>query len=252
MPKRYRAESYQPAPGWLSIWDSIYLALAPHAASILQPTGFYEKYDIEVQSADEVRTLEGEEKVAIEKIATALTVAAHCSHQTPAGVVRAWLKRIAKQPALFRIRGIPSEVHSAIVSNYCRAGEPPGTYLQDVFGRQRVRFAAKPQRPTPTNIAKAARRALESQQRQRGRPRNVANRLLAESLAVSFRALGGRIVRRQAPIDREGGGVRYVECGPFFSFLEKVIGPLQAHLDERGLPGVTIETIERIASKQFA
>lgn len=40
MPKRYRAESYRPAPRWLSIWDSMISPLAPHAVSILQPTGF--------------------------------------------------------------------------------------------------------------------------------------------------------------------------------------------------------------------
>src|SRR5207237_8322270 len=121
-----------------------------------------------------------------------------------------------------------------------------------VFGRRRVHFKAKAQRPTPANIAKAARRSLENQRRERGRPRNVANRLLAESLAVSFKAFGGRIVRRQTPIDVQGGGVLYVESGPFFCFLEKVIDPLQSHLAERGLQGVTIETIERIASEQFA
>ncbi|UVO27597.1 hypothetical protein [Bradyrhizobium arachidis] len=251
MPKRYGPESYRPAPSWLSIWSSIYSALAPRAVSILQPTGFYENYDIEVQSADETRTLEGEEKAAIERIATALTIAAHCSHQTPDGVARAWLERIARNPALFRIKGLPPEVHWAIVSNYSRLSEKPGMHLQDVFGRRRVRFEAKAKRPTPASIAKAARRALENQRRQRGRPRNVANRLLAESLALAFRTFGGRIVRRRTPIDAPGGGVRYVESGPFYSFLEKVIGPLQTHLDEVGLPGVTIETIERIAAEEF-
>ncbi|UPK33949.1 hypothetical protein IVB18_38160 [Bradyrhizobium sp. 186] len=252
MPKHYRPESYRPAPSWLSIWDSIYSALAPHAVSILQPTGFYEIYDIDIPRVDGPRQLAGEEKAAIERIATALTVAAHCSHDTSAGIVRAWLERIAKQPALFRSKGLPPGVHWAIVSNYCRDAEKPGTHLQDLFGRRRVHFEATARRATASNIAKAARRALEDQRRLRGRPRNVANRSLAESLAVSFKAFGGRIVRRQTPIDVQGGGVLYVDSGPFFSFLEKVIGPLQAHLDERGLPGVTLETIERIAAEQFA
>jgi hypothetical protein len=59
-------------------------------------------------------------------------------------------------------------------------------------------------------------------------------------------------VRRLVPVDKEGGGVRYVEDGPFHQFLRMVIGPLQEHLDRHGLPPVTIETIERIATEQFA
>jgi hypothetical protein len=51
--------------------------------------------------------------------------------------------------------------------------------------------------------------------RQRGRPRNVANRLLAEYLASVFRSFGGRIVRRQTPINVAGGGVLYVDDVPF-------------------------------------
>ncbi|MGY4429442.1 hypothetical protein ACVWWO_001919 [Bradyrhizobium sp. F1.13.1] len=226
--------------------------LAPHAVSILQSTGFYEKFNIEFDAADPARGLEGEEKVAIEAIATALTVAAHCSHETKGGVVRAWLERIAKQPALFRSRDLPPEVHWKIVSNYCRDGEPPGTHLQDVWGRRRVHFEAKARRPTASNIAKAARRAVLDQRRSRGRPHNIANRMLAESLAQLFKSFGGRIVRRQIQVDVQGGGVLDVDGGPFFCFLEKVIGPLQVHLRAHGFPLVTIETIERIASEQFA
>jgi hypothetical protein len=59
-------------------------------------------------------------------------------------------------------------------------------------------------------------------------------------------------VRRQAPVDKKGGGVRYVEIGPFHQFLKMVIGPLQEHLECHGLPLVTVETIERNATEQFA
>ena len=61
-----------------------------------------------------------------------------------------------------------------------------------------------------------------------------------------------RIVRRQIPIDLDGGGFLYKDDGPFYQFLEKVIGPLQKHLQHNGLPPVTIETIERIAAERFA
>jgi hypothetical protein len=94
--------------------------------------------------------------------------------------------------------------------------------------------------------------AADSLRRIRGRPRNVANRILAEYLAGVFRSFGGRIVRRQTPIEVAGGGAFYVDDGPFYRFLERVIGPLQKHLERHGLPAVTIETIERIATEDFA
>jgi hypothetical protein len=58
-------------------------------------------------------------------------------------------------------------------------------------------------------------------------------------------------VRCQVAIDKKGGGVRYVEDGPFHQFLKRVIGPLQEHLKSHRLQPVT-ETIERIATEQFA
>lgn len=250
MPTRYRSESYQPAPSWLTIWKSIYSWLEPQAVSILQPIGFYEKYDIDVPCGVGVRRLEGEERAAIERIATALTIAAHCSHGAPVGIVQAWLERIAQEPALFFSKDLPPEVHWVVSSNYARHDEVPGTHLQDVFGRRRVRFETRARRPTDTSIAKAARSALKFLRRERGRPSNIANRLLAEILAPAFKALGGRVVRRQIPLDKEGGGIVFVEDGPFHHFLKSVIGPLQAHLKSHGLPGVTIDTVERIATKQ--
>jgi hypothetical protein len=59
-------------------------------------------------------------------------------------------------------------------------------------------------------------------------------------------------VRSLIPVDKKGGGVRYVENGPLHQFLGAVIGPLQEHLHRNGLPPVTIDTIERIATEQFA
>jgi hypothetical protein len=251
VPTRYRRQSYRPAPTWLSIWRLMYSELEPRAVSILQSAGFYEAHDLEVPVEAEGRKLTQDEKAAIESIATALTIAADCAHRTEAGVVAAWLRNIAKSPALFRSKCLPPEVHWAIVSNYRRGLERPGTHLQDVWGRRRVRFEGKARRPTKPNIARAALAAAESLERVRGRPRNQGNRVLAEELSRAFRFLGGRIVRRQVPVDRAGGGVRFVEDGPFNNFLDQVIGPLQAHLKRYGLSAVTIETIERIATREF-
>ena len=248
MPTRYRRQSYQPAPTWLSIWRLMYSELEPGAVSILQSAGFYETQDIDVPVEGEGRKLTAEEKAAIESIATGLTIAADCAHRTETGVVAAWLRNIAKNPALFRSERLPPEVHWAIVSNYQRGLERPGTHLQDVFGRRTVRFEDKARRPTKPNIARAALAASASLRRIRGRPRKGANWLLAEDLSRAFRFLGGHIVRRQVAVNA-GGGARYVEDGPFYHFLKQVIGPLQRHLERHGLSAVTIETVERIATR---
>lgn len=58
---------------------------------------------------------------------------------------------------------------------------------------------------------------------------------LAESLALLFIGCGGRIVRREMPVDVQGSGTLYIYCGSFLSFLETVIGPLHAHLQMHGL-----------------
>jgi hypothetical protein len=48
-----------------------------------RPTGFYERHDLEIPAVLESRELIGEEKAAIEAIATALTIAADCAHPDP-------------------------------------------------------------------------------------------------------------------------------------------------------------------------
>jgi hypothetical protein len=252
MSTRYKAEAYQPAPAWLSIWNHMYSELEGDAVSILQPTGFYAAHDIEVPAIVEGRKIGPEESAAIGRIATALTIAADGAHRTAPGIVSAWLERVARNPTLLRSTQLPPEIHWVIASNYRRHLEAPGTHLQDVYSRRRVRFEAKARRPTSRNIARAARMARNSLRRGRGRPRNLANRILAEYLASVFRSFGGRIVRRQTPVDVAGGGVLYVDDGPFYYFLERVIGPLRKHLERHGLPAVTIETIERIATEDFA
>ena len=211
MPTRYRMQAYRPAPGWLSTWDSMYSKLEPLAVEILEPTGFYARYDVEIPEMIEGRALGVEEKDAIERIATALTIAADAAHRTPPGIVAAWLDRIAENPALFRSEQLPPEVDWQIASCYRRGSERPGTHVQDVWGRRRVRFEARARRASLPRIARAARLAAASLRRPRGRPPNIANHLLAENLGLAFRSFGGRIVRHQGAIDLVGGGHLYVE-----------------------------------------
>jgi hypothetical protein len=218
----------------------------------LKPCGFYERVDIDIPDTAEGRKLGIEEIAAIEHIATALTIAADAAHRAPPGVVVAWLRRISVSPELFRSAQLPPEVFYQIASHYTRRSERPGTHLQDVWDRRRVCFEAKANRATNRRIARAACLAMRSLRRSRGRPPNVANKLLAEGLGLAFRSFGGRIVRRQSPIGLEGGRYLYVDDGPFYHFLERVIGPVQEYLKNRRLQPVTIETIERIAARQFS
>jgi hypothetical protein len=253
MPTRYRAEPFKPHSRWGAIRDSMYSALEPKAVSILEPTGFYDRHDLETPTVSEGRELVGEERAAIEAIATALTIAADCAHKTPPGVVAAWLRKLANKPALFRSKDLPPEVHWEIVSNYRREFERPGTHIQDMlWGRRWVFFKAKARRPTDLNISRAARLAEEILWQPRGRPRNHCNWILAEHLGRVFYSVGGRIVRRQTALDKVGGGVRYIEDGPFYRFLKEVIDPLVQYLERHGLPSVSIDTIERMASEHYA
>lgn len=252
MPTRYRAAPWRPHAGWAVVWDSMYRALAPNAARILQLTGFYERHDLEIPAALEGRELIGKEKAAIEAIATALTIAADCAHKTPPGVVAAWLRKLAKKPELFWSKDLPPEVHWEIVLNYSREFERPGMHMHDMlWGRRWADFSATARRPTKFNISRAARLAEKNLRQPRGRPRNHCNWILAEHLGRTFYSIGGRIVRRQVPQDKVGGGLRYVEDGSFYRFLKETVDPLVRYLKRQALSSVSIDTIERIASEHF-
>jgi hypothetical protein len=233
------------------LWSKFYGELEKQGVRILQSAGFYEMHDIKPSVAVADRKYVGEEKVALESVATALTIAANCAHRTAPGVVAAWLVAVRQKPTLFNSKDLPPEAFDAIAAHYRRGTEPPGTHLQDVFSRRRIKFLEGRRRATPSNIARAAQAALVALPRPRGRPQNTGNWLAAEYLAAAYRSLGGRrIVRHQTTMDL-GSKALVVDDGPFYHFLELVIGPLQNHLKAHRLPAVTIETIERIATEQF-
>ncbi|MGY3605884.1 MULTISPECIES: hypothetical protein [unclassified Bradyrhizobium] len=252
MPKRYKPSAYRPAPSWKKLWKQFYAELEKQGVPILQASEFYEAHDREPPEIEAIRyKLSEEERGALERVATALTIAANGAHRTAPGVVAAWLAAVANKPILLRSRDLPPEAIEAIVAHYQRGKEPPGTHLQDVLSRRRIRFRRRKRRPTSRNIVRAAQAASVALPRPRGRPQNVGNWLAAEYLASAYRSLSGRrIVRHQTTMDL-GSKVVVVEDGPFYRFLEMVIGPLQKHLKAHGLPPVTIETIERIATEHF-
>ncbi len=92
------------------------------------------------------------------------------------GVLAATLGKVAKEPALFSGE-LPAAAQWEIATDYRRDDEEPGTYCMDVWGDENVTCAYALQRPTESNIARAAEAASQrlGDLRQRGRPRNSAN-----------------------------------------------------------------------------
>jgi hypothetical protein len=137
-----------------------------------------------------------------------------------------------------------------IACNYQRGDEKPGTHWPDVWGDQPAIFGGLVEVPTDANIGRAAFAAIAKRQRarKRGRTPNPANQVLADRLGEIFRQSGQRITRHRRA-DMRRGKLVYVEDGPFHDFLRLVLPPLQAHLRERGLAPVTIDTIVRLATE---
>jgi hypothetical protein len=249
MPRRCRVDVFRQAPSLCSIDEAVHSALAPDAVGILKAVGFYQSYGLEIPGETEPRELAGDERIAFEKIANLVAIVGHLAHREPPTVVKAWLTKIAKHPNDFHPDRLSDDVVGAFAANYCRGNERPGTHIQDVFGDEHIRFSTPVQTARPENIAEAAERALAHFPRRLGRAVNVANYRLAALLLREYQSFGGRVVRRQIPVDKKGGGVRYVEDGNFLHLVKRVIGPLNAHLAQHRLPPATAETIERIASK---
>src|SRR5258708_20041789 len=105
MVNRYSAHAYRPS--WVSTWKYMYSKLEPDAVQLLMPTGFYERYDIELPDMVEGRKLRIEEKDAIGRIATALTIAADAAHRTPPGTVPPRLNPTPNNPLLFPSDHLP-------------------------------------------------------------------------------------------------------------------------------------------------
>lgn len=250
MPKHYKLALHRPMPTWSETWLGFYMELEHQAVPILRAAGFYEAQDVKAPVAASQK-LSGDEKEALERIATALTVVANCSFRTPRGIINAWLTAVSNRPTLFLSKNLPPEALEAIAAHYRRGSEPAGTFPQDILGQRRIRFAQKRRRPGIRSIAVAARAAASALPKRRGRPQNIGNWLAAEYLSPAYRSAGGRqILRHQTTIDL-GSKVVVHDDGLFYRFLEMVIGPLQKHLKAHGLSAVTIETIERIATEHF-
>jgi hypothetical protein len=181
----------------------------------------------------------------------ALMDAAITSEKMPGRVLAATLKKITKNPELFFSGKLPVAAEWEIASDYRRGDENAGTYCMDVWGDEQTTCTYALKTPAKTEIANAAEAACRRIEclRSPGRPRNVANRIVAKRMGEVFRRSGQPIVRRLEPEMRDDGLV-FVEAGPFCDFLDLVLSPLQRYLDERKLPLVTVESVVRFATEE--
>jgi hypothetical protein len=253
MPTLPKPQLTEPESPWEAAYDQMYLELCRARGPILTALGFYAEHDLPPlgENSNVVPTKDEEEE--LRQIASALTVAAAASAEMPIGVLIATLKKVSKNPSLFFARELPQPVEWAMAEDYQRADERPGTHWRDVWGDQVATSPGEVEEPTELNIAKAAGAAIARIQttRKAGRPYNPADQILAVRLDAIFRRSGHQIRRHREPVMRQGEA-KYVEGGgPVHEFLELVLKPLRAHLREKLLAPVTIETIVRRITEDF-
>ena len=253
MPTKHKAQLTEPETPMPEIWDRMFEGLIPNARPILDCLGYYVEHDLQIPGQE--TELTEDEKRELEPIARVLTEAAVISVRMRGGVLVSTLDKIRKDPSLFFNARLPAAVQWEIAKNYQRDDERPGTCCMDIWGDDQTVFASSRAAPTEANIrkaAEAARRQIE-QRRSSGRPHNLANRIVADDLGTIFRSIGHSIVRRWVPTDKLfNSKYIYVETGPFHSFLELVLPPLNMYLREQRLPPVTINSVVRLAAKPGA
>jgi hypothetical protein len=251
MPTLAKAQLTESEPSWSEIWDEMYPWLCCNRGPILALLGFYTEHDLPVPEVNSVEEASRDEEAELVPIATALTLAAIASESMPPRILIATLKAISKRPSLFFSDRLPGGIEWIIACNYRRGEEKPGTHWRDVWG-DGLGLEGEAEKPTDDNVTRAAISALRPFQggRKRGRPPNLANRNLADSLGVVFRSSGHPITRRREPRMR-GRKLVFVEAGPIYDFLNLVLQPLQRYLRKRDLPPVTVDTIVRFITEDF-
>lgn len=251
MPTLSKPELIERESPWQNESDRFYQELWLSKVPILKALGFYEERNLQPE-VDQPTGVVLEEETEIKAIAGVVTVAACASGVLPRAGLIATLKRICREPNLFRSGQLPEEVECEIARNYQRGDENAGTHWQDIWSGKLQFPEGQVEVPTDANIARAADAAIRGQGAgKRGRTPNLANQVLAQGLGEIFRRSGQRIVRRRVPIDGPDKTAQFIEDGPFYDFLRLVLPPLQAYLREQNFAPVTIDTIVRLATEGF-
>jgi hypothetical protein len=246
MPTLYKAQMVETQTAWWEIWNRLHKDLLPVARQILDMLGFYKERGLEIPPAD--AALSADEELDLTPVVSALTKAAVESQLMPPGVVVSTLSKIAKDPPEL-VDELPGFIQWKLARAYRRGEEKPGTYALDIWGNELTETPFIRGAPTPENIARAAQSLLEEMERSPGRPRNVANFILAENLAPIFRSSGNVAARQRRKSVSQAENleweIEYVEGGPYYEFLNLVVAPLNDFLRDHELPPVTVESIVR-------
>jgi hypothetical protein len=197
MPTIHKAQLIETETPMPEIWDRMFKGLIPNARVILDFLGHYAERDLQIPGQE--NELTAEEIEELNPIARGLMEAAIMSVRMRDGVLVSTLDKVAKNPSLFFAGPLPAAVQWEIAKGYQRGDERPGTFSMDIWGGEQTRCRYSLEAPTESNIKKAAEAAHRriDERRTRGRSRNPANRIIADSLGRIFRSSGHSIARRR-------------------------------------------------------
>lgn len=252
MPTYHKAQLNQTSMPFVEVWDLMRKGLEPVARQVLALLGFYTERDIEPAPAEVA--LSDEEEAELRPVVSALALAAVPSEEMKPGPLVSTLARVHKTPELFHDGALPAAVLWELAQDFQRGSEAPGTFSMDIWGSEQTAVPYRLVSPSNEAIAAAAARAQKRNQqtRSRGRPEHPAHQELAKRLAPIFSRTEKAIMRKRSIVGCKDGSCRYVEEGPFFSFLELVLPPLREFLRERRLAPLTTESIVRAAQAYVA
>lgn len=160
MPTLSKPELIQRESPWLNESDRFYEELCSNKVPILVSLGYYEERNLPVPEENQPGALAPDEETELKAIAGVLTVAAAESEVLPRAAWLATLKRVSKEPCLWRSGRLPEEVERVIARNYQRRDETPGTHWQDISGGGLAFPKGQVEVPSDLNIARAAVAAI--------------------------------------------------------------------------------------------
>jgi hypothetical protein len=136
MPTLSKPQLIERESPWRRESDRIQRELCRKGVPILAGLGYCAERDLPIPEADQLMLVQDVE--ALKPITGALTFAAAASEELSDAGVIATLRKVLRNPALFRLGQLPPEVEWDIACNYQRGDEKPGTHWPDVWGDQRA------------------------------------------------------------------------------------------------------------------
>jgi hypothetical protein len=242
MPTLSKSQLTETPSVWQEPGEEMRQKLYEIGETVLTALDFYREHDRPEDFGGKFREqVEAHKNAVLSEIAAALTLAASVAQSISVPVLIATLEKVRKAPDLIFSEDFPAAVLWYVAKAFQRAEEKPGTYWPDVMGEAPANFRKGLKTPTPENITAAASRAigLVHGGRRRGRPRNFANEILADPLREIFLRYNSNITRHSLLCVKKNGRYYQIAGGPFFEFVEVVLGPLYAYLRNSHFPTVS-------------